>query len=73
MEIDDEKIITKGNGVLFSNLSLDGSKRTIETIQIKIKVEKIEIPIVDLNKLIKEKDDTKMDIRYHIFSSVFSI
>jgi len=73
MEIDDEKIITKGNGVLFSNVSLDGSKRTIEPIQIKIKVEKIEIPIVNLNKLIKEKDDTKMDIRYHIFSSVFSI
>jgi hypothetical protein len=72
MEIDDEKIITKGNGVLFSNVSLDGSKRTIEPIQIKIKVEKIEIPIVNLNKLIKEKDDTKMDIRYHIFSSVFS-
>lgn len=40
---------------------------------IKIKVKKIEIPLLDLNKLLKEKDDIRMDIRYHFFSSVFSI
>lgn len=39
----------------------------------QIKIEKIIIPIIHFKNVVKEKEDIKMDIRYHFFSSIFSI